>query len=70
MARQEATAIVELQVGRLKLYEKITKGSEDVLITLFADLFLRIRSIRRVVNSMIVRRIIKESDQRVHRQDT
>jgi hypothetical protein len=66
MARQEASAIVELQVGRLKLYEKITKGSEDVLITLFADLFLRIRSIRRVINSMIVRRIIKESDQRVH----
>jgi hypothetical protein len=60
MARKEAAAIVELQVGRLKLYEKITKGSEDVLITLFADLFLRIISMRRVINNMIVRRIIKE----------
>lgn len=60
MARKEAAAIVELQVGRLKLYEKITKGSEDVLITLFADLFLRIISMRRVINNMIVRRMIKE----------
>jgi len=58
MARKEAAAIVELQTGRLKLYEKINKGSEDVLITLFADLFLRILSIRRIINSMIVRRII------------
>jgi hypothetical protein len=58
MARKEAAAIVELQVGRLKLYEKITKGSEDVLITLFADLFLRIISIRRIINNMIVRRMI------------
>lgn len=60
MARREAMAIVELQVARIKLYEKITKGSEDVLITLFADLFLRILSIRRIINSMIVRRIITE----------
>ncbi|MCX6668542.1 MAG: hypothetical protein NTV25_01865, partial [Methanothrix sp.] len=60
MAKKEAMAIVELHVGRLKLYEKITKGSEDVLITLFADLFLRIISMRRVINNMIVRRIIKE----------
>jgi hypothetical protein len=65
MARKEAAAIVELQVGRLKLYENITKESEDVLITLFADLFLRIISMRRVINNMIVRLIIKEMDSSV-----
>ncbi len=60
MAREEAMAIVELHRGRLKLYEKITKGPEDVLITLFADLFLGILSMRRIINSMIVRRMIKD----------
>ena len=65
MARKEAAAIVELQVGRLQLYENITKKSEDVLITLFADLFLRIISMRRVINNMIVRLIIKEMDSSV-----
>jgi len=53
-------AIVELHSGRLKLYEKITKGPEDVLITLFADLFLGTLSMRRIINSMIVRRMIKD----------
>ncbi|MHC1631290.1 MAG: hypothetical protein ACXQT4_03205 [Methanotrichaceae archaeon] len=60
MAREEAIAITELHIGRLKLYDKITKGSEDVLITLFADLFLGTLSMRRIVNSMIVRRLIKD----------
>ena len=60
MARMEAMAIVELHMGRLKLYEKITKGPEDVLITLFAELFLGTLTMRRIINSVIVRRMIKE----------
>jgi hypothetical protein len=59
MAREEAMAILELHMGRIKLYEEITKGPEDVLITLFADLFLGTLSMRRIINSMIVRRMIR-----------
>jgi hypothetical protein len=60
MAREEAISIVELHRGRLKLYENISKNSDDVLITLFADLFLGTLTMRRIINSMIVRRMIKE----------
>ena len=60
MARMEAMEIVELHMSRLKLYKKITKGPEDVLITLFAALFLGTLTMRRIINSMIVRRMIKE----------
>jgi hypothetical protein len=60
MARKEAKMIVELHKGRLKLYENISKKSDDVLITLFANLFLGTLTMRRIINSMIVRRMIKE----------